>query len=171
VALVAAAFVLSLAACGSDGDTTAPTVTVPTADVRLSTESWALYVEARDQAQEVNQAARKTFAACDARTLTAENKDAVKTCLSGATEKVVAEGEDFRTVLDGFTGEAGGACAKALTNLDGYVKLYIASVQGIASAVERGSSSGVQTQIGQSNEALEAARAATVAFDAACAPA
>ena len=170
-ALAVTAFALALSGCGSDSsNATAPTITVPTTDTRLSTESWAKYEEAQRQAQAVNLAARATFKKCEEEVLSLNDAQKTKDCLSDTTDKVVAEGQDFDTVLNAFEGEAGGACASALTTLDGTVKLYIASVNAVGLAVERSSSAEMTNQVDQANEALAAVRPAGVAFQAACKP-
>ena len=170
-ALAVAALALALSACGSSSsNATAPTVTLPTTDTRLSTESWSKYVEAQRQAQTVNLAARATFKKCEDEIFSLNDPQKTKDCMYDTTQQVVAEGQDFDTVLNAFEGEAGGACASALTTLDGTVKLYIASVNAVGLAVERSSSAEMTNQVDQANEALAAVRPAGVAFQAACKP-
>jgi len=173
-----AALVLAAAACGGDDDdggaTTAAAATTPTAqsrpNKRLDQASWDEYVAARDKAREVNDAAIKTFRRCRNLLGTGADAEKVKTCLGDAATSVVAEGQKLRGVLDGFSSEVGGACAEALEEVDGYVKLYISSVNAIALGVENSNLPNSQ-DVGSSAALLAKTRAEAAHFEAACKPA
>jgi hypothetical protein len=174
VCFVAAGVVLLAVGCGgSDDDSDSTGTTVETGsgaeNVRLSDASWDEYVTARDSSHQVNTAATKTFAKC-AKVAPGSDSAAIDTCLGDSAASVVAEGESLLETLGGFEDEVGGACADALTQLDGYVKLYVASVKGVETAVDA-DQAGVSTQIDEATEALEEARAARAPFEAACKPA
>ena len=115
----------------------------------------------------MNQAAVKTFAKC--RDLLAKNvgSERIEECFGTTTRDVVAQGTQFLSTLEGFEDQVGGACAKALTNYAGLVKLYIASVNGPSG--DQPSPSAVQ--VDQASGALVRARTAGGAFEAACKPA
>jgi hypothetical protein len=138
------------------------------ANVRLSAASWDTYTAALTEAQKVNQPAIKQFAKC--RDLLAQNvgSSQLEQCFSATTQKVVAEGQQFQATLESFQSEAGGACAKAVTDYAGIVKLYIASVNALSSGDETSPSA---TQVDQASGALVRARSAGQAFEAACKPA
>ena len=171
--------VIGLAGCGGSSDesggttteaaTTAPATTAAAGgNERLSQASWDEYVHARDEAQQVNQKAIKTFAKC--RDLIVRNMQSqqIQQCFGTTTSDVVAAGQKFLATLSGFDDEVGGACKKALTNGEGYVKLYVSSVNALATSE---SSTPNQTQVDAAQSALKDARAAGVAFAAACKPA
>jgi hypothetical protein len=154
-ALAAGVLLLGVACGGSDDEPDSAGTTVDTAaggeNRRLSDASWDEYVAARDRAQKVNTAATTTFAKC-AKLAPGADSDALDTCLGDSAASVVAEGESLLETLGGFEDEVGGACADALTKLDGYVKLYVASVNGVETAVDND-------------------QAARAPFEAACKPA
>jgi hypothetical protein len=158
---------------GSDDDSDSAGTTVETdagaENVRLSDASWDEYVTARDSSHRVNTAATTTFAKC-AKLAPGADSAAIDACLGDSAASVVAEGESLLETLGGYEDEVGGACADALTKLDGYVKLYVASVNGVETAVEN-DQAGVSAQIDEATEALEEARAARAPFEAACKPA
>jgi hypothetical protein len=166
IVLVAAA---GVAGCGGgdDADTTTTGTTVAD-NVRLSSQSWDTYTAARDQAQQVNQAAIKTFAKC--RDLLAKNvgSERIEECFGTTTRDVVAQGQQFLSTLEGFEDLVGGACAKALTDYAGTVKLYVASVNGLTSGDQPSPSA---VQVDEASGALVRARAAGQVFEAACKPA
>jgi hypothetical protein len=175
LAALAAAMLLAGAACGGsddDSDATETTVeeTTTGGDERLSAASWETYVADRDSARQVNAAATKTFAKCG-KLAPASDSEAIDKCLGDSASSVVAEGEKLMATLAGFEDEAGGACASALTNLAGSVKLYVASVNGVETAVEGDQVAGVSAQIDEASEALENAREQQAPFEAACKPA
>jgi hypothetical protein len=172
-ALAAGMLLLGAACGGSDDDSDSAGTTVETGagdeNRRLSDASWDEYVAARDRAQEVNAAATTTFAKC-AKLAPGSDSEALDTCLGDSAASVVTEGESLLQTLGGFEDDVGGACADALTKLDGYVKLYVASVNGVETAVEN-DQAGVSAQIDEATEALEEARAARAPFEVACKPA
>jgi hypothetical protein len=167
--VLAITLLVAVAGCGGDDSAEPPTVTTgnsPT--VRLSASSWAMYQTELGQAQKVNQAAIATFAKC--RDLLAQNvgSEQIQQCFGTTTSEVVKEGEEFLTTLEGFEDEVGGACAKALTDYAGLVKLYVASVSALSSGDETSPSA---VQVDQASGALVRARGAGQAFEAACKPA
>lgn len=173
VALLLALLLIGVgAACGGDdesADTGAATTEETPENQRLGAESWAEYTAARDQARTVNDRATTLFATCRSVIIEAENTAQVEKCMEGTTANVVAEGQDVLELLDSFEPEVAGACAAARTDLAGYVKLYIAGVNGINRGVEEGigvSEAGVDDTL----EALDQARKAQVEFTAACRP-
>lgn len=167
---------LALSGCGGSdeeaGETTVDTSTetVGAGGGRLSAASWATYEETRDQARAVNTAATKTFRKCRETVLGAADTDAVKACLGDSTTAVVTEGEKALATLTGFEDEVSGACASALTNLEGYYKLYLASVKSLGTSVEQGNVASVQGSIDEASEALARGRATLGPFEAACKP-
>jgi hypothetical protein len=173
-ALAAAVVGLLLAGCGgsdNEAETTAPSVTTPAAgSKRLSTASWNEYVAAGAQAQKVNQAAIKTFSKC--RDLIVRNMQSqqVQQCFGTTTSDVVTQGQKFLTTLQGFEGEVAGACAKALTDYQGYVKLYLSSVNALDTGLDS-SSPPDATQVDQAQGALVRARTSSKAFETSCKPA
>ncbi len=179
VSLAALALLASFAAgCGGSDDgggSAAATTQAATqaGNTRLSAAAWADYVALSAELASVNQAATKTFAVC--RRLAAPSSkadpDKVKACLAGTTDKVVATGKKAQPVLEEATAEAQGACATAATDLQGAVRLYLASVQALGSTVDSGNLPGSTTQIDNSQEALKNARSAQATFEQACKPA
>jgi hypothetical protein len=166
--LIAVALLAAVAGCGGDdaADTTTAGTTVAE-NVRLSATSWNTYTAARDQAQQVNQAAVKTFAKC--RDLLAKNvgSERIEECFGTTTRDVVAQGTQFLSTLEGFEDQVGGACAKALTDY-AVVKLYLASVNGLTSGDQPSPSA---VQVDEASGALVRARTAGRAFEVACKPA
>jgi hypothetical protein len=166
--VLAITLVVAVAGCGGDddGDTTTA-ATTSAENVRLSAASWETYSAALADAQKVNQPAIKQFATC--RDLLAQNvgSEQLEQCFSTTTSKVVEEGQQFLATLEGFEDEVEGACAKALTDYSGIVKLYIASVNGLSSGDETSPSA---AQVDQASGALVRARAAGGAFEVACKP-
>jgi hypothetical protein len=167
--LVATALLVALAGCGGDDEAQPPTVTIgDTGNVRLSASSWETYEAALAEAQKVNQAAITTFAKC--RDLLTQNvaSEQIEQCFGTTTSEVVQEGQEFQATLEGFESEVSGACAKALTDYAGLVKLYVASVNALSTGEE---SSPSQTQVDQASGALARTRNAERAFEDACKPA
>jgi hypothetical protein len=163
---------LVLAGCGgsdSGSDTTAPTVTVPAANQRLSAASWDTYVASAAQAQKVNQAAIKTFSKCRDLIVRHMQSQQIQQCFGTTTSDIVTQGKKFLATLNGFDGEVAGACAKALTDYQGYVKLYLSSVNALDTGLESNSPPDA-TQVDQAKGALVRARAASTAFETACKP-
>ena len=174
IGLIAVLALVAAGCGGSDdegGETTATLTTETTAgggNVRLSAASWGTYTAALAEAQKVNQAATKTFAKC--RDLLTQNvgSEQLQTCFGTTTSQVVTEGQQFLATLAAFDDEAGGACAKALTDYQGYVKLYISSVNALDSGLDTTPSS---QQVDEAAGAVVRARTAGAAFEAACKPA
>lgn len=170
-----------LAGCGGsddDSDEASTTTSVPaetetatTAEnTRLSAASWATFQAAAARAQKVNQSATAVFRRCADKIPTATNGDAVASCMGGATGTVVQEGTSLLQTLDGLEQETSGACAAALADLAGNVKLYVSSVNGLNTSVENDQTAGMQGQIDDSLEVLAQARAARAPVTAACKP-
>ena len=168
-----------LAGCGgSDDDEAGATTSEPaetetspaTGNTRLSAASWATYQTAAARAQKTNQAAIAVFRRCADEVPTAPDGDAVAACMGGAAGSVVAEGTRLLDTLDGLEQEASGACAAALADLAGNVKLYVSSVSGLETSVENDQTAGMQAQIDDSLQVLARARAAQAPVTAACKP-
>lgn len=168
-----------LAGCGgSDEDeagqaTTAPAETETSTsaeNTRLSAASWASYQAAAARAQKTNQAATAVFRRCADKIPSAPDGDAVTACMGGAAGRVVDEGKRLLDTLDGLAQEASGACAAALEDLAGNVKLYVSSVNGLETSIENDQTAGMQGQIDDSLEVLAQARAARAPVTAACKP-
>jgi hypothetical protein len=167
------------AGCGGSGNesgggttTTRSTTTAgSTGQGRLSPTSWATYTDVRDHARTVNTAAIKTFQKCRGLDFTSVSTEKIQSCLGDSTSSVVTEGQMVLKTLGGFEGEAGGACATALTQLEGNVHLYVASVNTLTSTVQRGSPAGAPAQIDSATTALAHSRASQAAFESACKPA
>jgi hypothetical protein len=180
------AFALALAGCGGssnesadDTTTTAAATTTTTAasggggNARLPTESWSTYTSTAAKAKSVNTAAITTFRKC--RTLASKGASSTRlqSCLDGSLSDIVTEGQKVLRTLQGFDSEVSGSCSSALSALQGYTKLYIASVNGLQSAIEGqgvGGQSGFATQLDDSQRALVRARASQASFEAACKP-
>jgi ABC-type glycerol-3-phosphate transport system substrate-binding protein len=172
-ALVAAVVGLALSGCGgsdNEADTAPPTVNTGAANKRLSAASWDTYVTSATQAQKVNQAAIKTFSKC--RDLIARNmqSEQIQQCFDDSTSDVVTEGQKFMATLAGFDDEVAGACAKALTDYEGYVKLYVSSVNALDTGLQGSTNPPDATQVDQASGALARARAASKPFETNCKP-
>jgi hypothetical protein len=117
----------------------------------------------------VNQAAIKTFSKC--RDLVVRNMQSqqIQQCFGTTTSNVVTQGQKFLTTLEGFDSEVAGACAKALTDYQGYVKLYLSSVNALDTGLDS-SSPPDATQVDQAQGALVRARTASKAFETNCKP-
>ena len=167
---------IALSGCGGSDDedaggtTTVPagTTTAAAENQRLSSASWSEYVTARDQAQAVNQKAITTFSKCSDLLARNVGSEQIQQCFGTTTTDVVTEGQEFLTTLEGFEDEVGGACAKALTDYAGNVKLYISSVNALTSG---DTPSPAPAQVDEASGALVRARASGTAFEAACKPA
>jgi hypothetical protein len=175
LALVLALGAVVLSGCGDDDSSAETTVDVPTATDagggRLSQESWDTYVQARDEARAVNTEATATFRRCRNDLPITASTDEVESCLGDSLSDVVSEGEEALETLEGFEDEVGGACAGALTELEGNLTLYIASVKSLEGIVEQGDPAGVQAAVDNATTALEQEREAFAPFEAACRPA
>jgi hypothetical protein len=175
-ALAGTLTVLAVAGCGSSDNSagssqTGTTTTTAPANARLSQASWETYLQARSRAQAVNGAATKKFRACRSLIQSDTQPQQVQSCLGDAPTKVVSEGQQVTATLDGFQDEVGGACRAASQALSGYVKGYIATINALNGAIDRGDVSFAQQQIDEASRALAGARASQVAFEAACKPA
>ena len=163
---------LVAAGCGGSDDEGggATTDTAPAANRTLSQASWDSYETEAKQAQSVNQKAIKTFSRC--RDLIVRNMQSqqILDCFGNTTSQVVTEGQQFLATLGGLDGEAGGACAKALTNYEGYVKLYVSSVNALDTGTGGADSVPSAAQVDEAKGALARARTASTAFAAACKP-
>lgn len=169
-----------LAGCGGsdDDDESAPTTSAPAetetsttaGNTRLSAASWASFQTAAARAQKTNQAATAVFRRCADKVPTTQAGDAVATCMGGAATTVVDEGTRLLQALDGLEQEASGACAAALADLSGNVKLYVSSVNGLETSIENDQTAGMQGQIDDSLQVLAQARAARAPVTAACKP-
>jgi hypothetical protein len=169
---------IGVAGCGGDDDdgaaeatpaTPATTAAKAAPNERLDQESWDEYVAARDSAKEVNDKAVTTFRGCRNLLGTGADAEKVQTCLGDSASSVVDEGQKLRAVLGGFSTEVGGACADALEQLDGNVKLYISSVNAIALGIEHADLPTPQA-VGNSTAQLARTQAEAAKFDAACKP-
>jgi hypothetical protein len=180
ILLWAFAAALVLAGCGGSSKnesaattTTTAATTSPTAggkNGRLTPAQWAEYSAVIAKAQKVNRPAVATFSRCRKLIVSNQNAQQVSACLGKSTSAVVTTGKQTLTELEKVTAGTSGACAKAGQQLKGYVKLYVASVQAIQTAISQNSVLSTQS-IDQAVAALNHARAANVAFEAACKPA
>jgi hypothetical protein len=172
VAGVIALAAVGVSGCGGGNDDNAAngtTATVP-ANTRLDAASWATYVSQREKAQAVNRAATKTFAKCRELAQPGTQPQQIRTCLGDAPTKVVSEGQQVISTLEGFQDEVSGACLGANKRLSGYVRSYIATINAIDQAIDRGNAVAIQQQFDQANRALAGARTSIAAFEAACKP-
>jgi hypothetical protein len=173
ITLATTVAVVALAGCGgSDNEaaTTEQTATTPVAaNKRLSQASWGTYTTAATEAKKVNQAAIKTFSKCRDLIVRHMQSQQIQQCFGDSTSSVVTEGKKFLTTLEGFDSEVGGDCAKALTDYQGNVKLYLASVNALDTGLDSNTPPDA-TQVDQAQGALVRARASSTAFDAACKP-
>lgn len=174
-AAVALACAAGAAGCGGDDGSGAEATTAPTAtvakDARLSQASWQTYLKARTRAQAVNATATKKFRACRSLIEADTDPQEVQSCLGDTPTKVVSEGQQLIATLDGFQDETGGACADAGTALSGYVNSYVATINAVNDAIDRGNVTFVQQQLDEAARALAGARASRAPFEAACRPA
>ena len=176
-------FALALAGCGgssnksAENTTTATTATTAKSgggNQRLSASSWATYESTAAKAKTVNTAAIKTFRKCRTLASTGASSTELQSCLGDSMSSVVSEGQKVLTTLQGLESGVSGACASALNALGGYVKLYIASVNSLQSAIKGGGvggQTGFTTQLDNSQQVLVRARAAQAPVEAACKPA
>lgn len=174
--LLALAAALGLAGCGGDDDDSAETAASAGTEAsaepnkRLSEESWATYVETMTAAQAVNQKSVAAFATCrELMTGTTVDEEATQKCLGTATVSVVEEGQKVLATLDDLDGEAGGACKEALDMLDGNIRFYTSSIQGIELSVQRGELP-TSVEIDGASEVLSGARAAAADVERDCKP-
>jgi len=170
VAVALAAFTASTAG-GSAGTAAARTATA--GNDRLSARSWAVYKRVRTKAKAVNTLAIATFATCSALASKGASASRLESCLSKSITAVVTEGKKVLKVLRGFNDEVGGACESSLTKLEGYTKVYVASVNALQTAVGGGGvggGSGLESQIDNARTALVHARAVQPKFETVCRP-
>ena len=174
------ALVLGVSACGGSDDESADTTTTTTttttgtggsSDGRLSEASWAEYQTALASAQKVNAAATKTFDKCADLDFTSISSQQLKACLGNSTTAVVTEGRKFMDTLTGFESEVSGNCATQLTTLEGYVKLYVGSVDALGRSLEGTVGVGAQQDLQNAQQVLGQARAKRQPFEEACEPA
>jgi hypothetical protein len=163
-----------LAGCGgssSSGSSSSSSTTDTAAsnEGRLSDAAWMTYTQVRARARQVNAAATKTFRTCSQLQLSQLPPEKIQACLGDSTSTVVEEGQKLLGVLDGFESEAAGECATALHNLQGTARLYVASVNTLGNTAQS-RPTGVAPQLDTAQQALTHARAAQVAFEAACSP-
>jgi hypothetical protein len=140
---------------------------------RLSARSWAVYKRVRTKAKRINTAAIATFAKCRALASAGASNSKLQSCLGASITAVVTEGKKVLKVLRGFDDEVGGGCRASLTNLEGYTKLYIASVNALHTTIAGGGvggQTGIESQIENAGTALARARAAQPKFEGACRP-
>jgi hypothetical protein len=174
LALLVGAVCVGVSACGGSDETsggestTTTTTSAAGGNERLSSADWAMYQTALADAQAVNADAVKAFTRC--RNLVGTNADAdkVKTCLGDATTAVVAEGQKFLSVLEGF--DVTGACGDARSELVNYVRAYVSSVNGITRSLEAGSTASLGANVTNATHGLTEARKAEPKFTAACKP-
>jgi hypothetical protein len=173
-AALALAAAVALAGCGGSGDEASDPAEAVTSTVegntRLSAASWATYEEAGARARKANRSATAVFRRCADKVPTSPDADAVAACMGGAAGTVVDEGRRLLETLDGLEQEVSGACASALANLSGNVKLYVSSVSALESSVENDQTAGMQGQIDDSLDVLARARTAQGSVTAACKP-
>jgi hypothetical protein len=177
-AALTVAAAVALAGCGGSGDEADATTSDPDEAVtstaegntRLSAASWATYEEAGARARKANRSATAVFRRCADKVPTSPDADAVAACMGGAAGTVVDEGRRLLETLDALEQEVSGACASALANLSGNVKLYVSSVSALESSVENDQTAGMQGQIDDSLDVLAQARTAQGSVTAACKP-
>jgi hypothetical protein len=161
-----------LAGCGggsSSGGGSTSTGTTASTHERLSPAAWETYTKEKAKARQVNTAATATFRTCSKLQVSSPSPEKIQACLGDSTAAVVDEGHRVLTVLDGFESEAAGACATALHQLQGTVRLYVASVNTLGE-VAQNRPAGVGPQLQAAQEGLTHARASQAAFEAACSP-
>jgi hypothetical protein len=167
--------------CGSSSSssstkatTTTVTSTAAGGNGRLSAASWAAYTSEAAHARAVNQASIKTFRKCRIVAGRGASASQVQVCLGDSMSTVVSEGQKLLATLQRFVQEASGACATAMTNVQGNVKLYISSVNTLQSSVAGegvGGHGSFPTQLDNTQQILVRTRAAQPPVVAACKPA
>jgi len=179
LAAVAAVLVLAAAGCGGGGGestssstestSTTTTTTGGAQNARLTQAQWTQYEQEKASAQQINQAAIKTFQKC--RVLIDQQKPAaqVEACFGDSTTSVVAEGQKLLTYLASIGPTVSGACGMAIGNLHNQIKLYISSVNALNLSAQGGTVPPIQS-VDTAQRALVAAKAATSAFETACKP-
>jgi hypothetical protein len=175
IALLACALCVGGAACGGSDESSSSSETTTTATTsgaganeRLSASEWASYQTALANAQAVNVNATKKFAGC--RNLMGTNADAekIKTCLGNSTSQVVAQGQKFLDIIEGF--DVSGACADAQMELVNYVRAYVSSVNGMNRSLAAGSTASLDASQTNAVQGLTDARKSGPRFAAACKP-
>jgi hypothetical protein len=171
--LIAASLVLG--GCGSSSDANSETTTSTKAkseqNVRLTPAAWNDFTAVREHARTVNNTAIATFRTCRSLIYSSASPEKVNACLGNSTATVVSTGKDTLKALEAQSKDIAGACADANTQLHGYVKVYVASIQAVQSAVDRGNVTAAQPHIDNALLALEHTRAANTKFETACKPA
>jgi hypothetical protein len=158
-----------LAGCGSNSSGSEGSTTTASKHERLSPAAWETYMKEAAQARQTNTAATKTFQTCSQLQVSSPDSKKIQECLGDSTKTVVDEGQRVLTVLDGFESEAAGACATALHQLQGTVRLYVASVNTLGETAQK-RPAGVGPQLQAAQEGLAHARASQAAFEGACRP-
>ncbi len=179
VAACAAVLLLAAAGCGGGGDgstssstesTTTSTTGGSAQNARLTQAQWTEYEQEKAHAQQINQAAIKTFRKC--RVLIDQQKpaDQVQACFGDSTSSVVTEGQKLLAFIAEIGPTVSGACGTATGNLHNQIKLYISSVNALGLSAQGGTVPPIQS-VDTAQRALVAAQAATAAFETACKPA
>ncbi len=178
-AALAGALLLAAAGCGgssndestsSSTDSTTTSTSGTAQNARLTQAQWTEYEQEKATAQQVNQAAIKTFKKC--RVLIDQQKpaDQVQACFGESTTSVVTEGQKLLTFIAEIGGTVNGACGTATANLHNQVKLYISSVNALGLSAQGGTVPPIQS-VDEAQAALVRAKADTAAFETACKPA
>jgi hypothetical protein len=175
--LCAAVLAPVLAGCGGDEESPADaappatTRTQTTQNERLTPAAWDEYTKVRDEARTANAAAIVTFKKCRKVIYESDERANASECLGDSLTNLTAVGKDTLSFLESQQADVGGACGKANQELTGYVKLYTASAQSITDSAANDELAGTQATVDNAIVALNRAKAASVAFDAACKPA
>jgi hypothetical protein len=165
-----------LPACGgSDEEVGSTTASVPTTaeDERLSAVSWDAYVQARDEAQAVNEKAIEQFQVCKRLGVNYGDTppEPLTACLDKATTPVVTGGKALLQSLSALEAEVGGACLSALEALEGSATAYVATVQSVDTAVANGVDAALLSPaVDDAQQVLASGKKDRVAFEAACKP-
>ena len=99
-----------------------------------------------------------------------ESTVTVQECFGDSLTNLTNVGKSTLTFLEGQQSQVSGACARAHTDLTGYIKLYTASAQSINRSVDGDEFAGIPATIDNALVALNDARAASLALDATCKP-
>jgi len=165
-----------LAGCGGGDDSTSETstATAPATtreqNERLTPAAWADYEDVAAEARTVNSKAIATFKTCRRLIYGSEERANASECFGDSLTNLVTVGKSTLTFLEGGQADVAGACAKANAELTGYVKLYVASAQSLSNSVDEDEIAAAQPTVDNALTALKRARAADVAFVAACEP-
>ena len=177
LAACAAVLLVVATGCGGGDDESTSSSTESTTTTssgaqneRLTQEQWTEYQQKKAGAQQVNQAAVKTFQRC--RILIDQGKPAaqVQTCFGDSTSSVVEEGQQLLTYIAEIGPTLSGACGTATGNLHNQIKLYISSVNALNLSVNQGTVPPIDS-VDQAKAQLVDARKSVAAFETACKPA